>query len=302
MSCFPQYYDEVKAVEKSGSDRTLRANRRHNIKRYENIVHMLTPHFENIQTEKLTAVVLQEVDQELLEMLNQTIQQNHPKLYVHYTTPYITYPQRQPPPHDFAYYLVTIHHIHESDAPRAHHPRVKLSRCLVTALRSCTIYNVHIPWIGPDHSAEKHERTEQSVRILAKHVRKHSDSVVLGDLNLSCSFNEKLYQTYFNKRFYTINTFGESYKLSAENIGQRKTFKALEHTPDDGCITHKKYTTQTKHTTLVNQKLPVDKKGWFLPSQKSVHPSDHALVSVQCTRQRRHTARKKYAYSIHKKH
>lgn len=306
MSCFPQYYETVKAIEKAGveknaSVRSLRANMKHNIKRYENIVHTLTRHFESIQTKKLTAVVLQEVDHELLQLLKQTIQRGYPKLYIHHTTPYISYPQRQPPPHDFAYYLVTIHHQHSHDMRNnvSPLPRLKLSRCLVTVLRSCVIYNVHIPWVAPEHSVEKHEQTEKTVRLIVKHVRNNTNSVVVGDLNLSCPFNARLYQTYFNKRFYTINVFGESYKLSPENIRERKTFKALEHTPDDGCITHNHYTTQAEYTTLGSQKLPVDKTSWFLPSQQSTYPSDHALVVVTCTRHRRHTARKKYSHSHH---
>lgn len=284
MSCYPQYYEEVQAIEKGAPSKALQTNRTYNMTRYETIVKMLSPHLATVQTKALTAILLQEVDQELLQMIKRRVNEQHPELYVHYTTPYMTYPQRQPPPHDFAYYFVTIHHRHQRDkAPTRTKLNRKLDRCLVTVLQSCVLYNVHIPWVAPEHPEYKHRRTEQTVQALAHAVRQDQNSVVLGDLNLSCAFNCGLYQKYFSTRFYKTHVFGESYKLSPENILQRKTFKLLEHTPDDGCITHNIYNVKTTFDSLCNQKLPVNRSGWFVPKQDDTYPSDHSMVTVQCT-------------------
>jgi len=280
LSCYPQYFDEVKAIEKGAPSKALQANRLYNVQRYKNIVSILLPYIERVSKSTLTAILLQEVDFELLQMLKETVNRSFRDVYVHYRTPYMTYPQNQPPPHQFAYFLVTIHHLHNRGGS---YSNTRLDRCLVTSLKTCTIYNVHIPWVAPEHSPYKHHRTEQTVRALSHAVRKHKTCVLLGDLNMSCTFNVGLYNKYFPQRFYTTHVFGESYKLSPENVLQRKTFQLLEHTPDDGCIVHGCYALSTQFDSLGKKRMPVDHTGWFIKQTKSTYPSDHTLAQVNCT-------------------
>ena len=295
MSCFPQYYDEVKSIERGAPKEPMEVNRAHNTKRYGNIVQRLHPYLTQLQRHWLTAITLQEVDSQLLQMIREEVALTHPQLYVHHTSPYYAYPPGRPP-HDFSYHLVTIHHKSERACHSAPSSscRTKLDRCLVTTLKSCVVYNVHIPWVSSDHPVLKHHKTEQTVRSLADEARKGNTRVIIGDLNLSCPFNRGLYKKYFAAQCYVVNEFGESYKLSAENVRQRKTFKMLDNSADDGCITHRTYTTTATFDSLRHQQLPVDKNGWFLPPTSSHHPSDHALVAVHCTaRNARRTKRRK---------
>lgn len=305
LSCYPQYFDEVKAIEKGASNKALQANRLYNAKRYKNTVSILMPHIERISENKLTAILLQEVDFELLQMLKETISRSFRDVYVHFRTPYMIYPHNQPPPHQFSYFLVTIHHYHNRSESCSSNPI--LDRCLVTSLRTCTIYNVHIPWVAPDHSPYKHQRTKQTVWALSRAMRNNETSVLLGDLNMSCEFNVGLYKKYFSQRFYNTHTFGESYKLSPENVLKRKTFKLLEHTTDDGCIVHSCYALSSQFNSLGKKQLPIDHTGWFIKQTNSSYPSDHALAQVDCIpvskRSRQtHTHRKRSIQTLtHKK-
>lgn len=283
LSCFPQYYDTVKTIEHGASDKPLHINRRYNIQRYHNIVGRLLPHFQQLKEKTLFAITLQEVDFELLEMLKDCTHIRFPELYVHHRSPYMIYPQDTPPPHEYSYFLVTIHHRHNRQYEKHTSPPQKMNRCLITRLKQMTLYNVHIPWVGSDHTDYRKKRTEQTIRSLASALHKQPNSIIIGDLNLSCTFNDILYKQCFAQRVYTINIFGESYKLSPENVLQRKTFTSLEHTPDDGCIAHNKHHITSHFNSLTKEKLPVDTNGWFLKSQKDKYPSDHAMVWVACT-------------------
>lgn len=300
LSCYPQYFDEVKAIEKGATSTALQANRIYNIKRYKNIISLLMPYIEHIRERKLTAILLQEVDFELLQMLNDTVRQSFRDVNVHFRKPYMTYPHNQPPPHQFAYFLVTLHHQHNHS--RSCSLNTRLDRCLVTSLKTCTVYNVHIPWVAPEHPPYKHQRTEQTVRALSLAMCNHKTSVLLGDLNMSCDFNVGLYNKYFPQQLYNTHTFGESYKLSPENVRQRKTFKLLEHTPDDACIVHGCYSLSTRVESLSKKQMPIDHTGWFIKQAKSTYPSDHALARVDCIpvsnkhSRRSHTNRNKHRH------
>ena len=278
LSCFPQYYDDIKSIEKGESPDALIENMQHNMQRHKNIVHILHAFLLQIESRTLDAIVLQEVDQDLLVLLKTHLKQR-PLVTVHHHKPYMTYPQRSPPPHDFAYYLVTVHHTHNM------HPTFKaphFDRCLCTPLKSCTLFNVHIPWISQHHSEFKKTKTTQTVASIARVVKSFSKSIFIGDLNQSCPFNQMLFAKYFNKTMFTRFVCGESYKLSPEHVLSRKTFRSLSQTPDDGCIVHKRTNVRTSFVSIKQKKLPVDKRGWFLPDQTNCFPSDHALFKVEC--------------------
>ena len=283
MSCYPQYYDEIQAIEQGASEKRLQMNRPYNIQRFQNIVERLLPFLQQLNEKALLAITLQEVDFELLDLLKERIQTEFPQLYIHHRTPYMIYPPNSPHPHQFAYYLATIHHRHNRRYTTAHETIQKnLSRCLVTALKQMVIYNAHIPWVGQDHGDYRKARTRQTIQTLARALRKHPNGILIGDLNASCEFNDTLYKTCFATTFYNTYIFGESYKLSPENVLHRKTYQSLDHTPDDGCIVHKKYTISSYFDSLRRENIPVNAKGWLLKKQKTTYPSDHALVRVKC--------------------
>ena len=278
MSCFPQYYDTIKDIEKGNSSTSMVDNMKHNTQRYRNIIDHLEEFLFQVQIKKVQAIVLQEVDQELLGLLKKELK-THPMIVVHHHKPYMTYPQRSPPPHDFAYYLVTLYHKHNR------HPTFKslhYDRCLCTPLKTCTLFNVHIPWIAPNHSDYKKEKTTQTIASIALAMKSNPKNILIGDLNQSCPFNQKLYERFFNNTMYHRFVCGESYKLSPENVLGRKTFRSLPQTPDDGCIVHKSVQAHMSFTSIQRNRLSVDKQGWFLADQTNCFPSDHALFKVEC--------------------
>ena len=87
MSCYPQYYDEIQAIEQGASEKRLQMNRPYNIQRFQNIVERLLPFLQQLNEKALLAITLQEVDFELLDLLKERIQTEFPQLYIHHRTP-----------------------------------------------------------------------------------------------------------------------------------------------------------------------------------------------------------------------
>ena len=162
---------------------------------------------------------------------------------------------------------------------------------MVTRLNTCIVYNIHLPWVHPESSPQKIQRNEHIVKSLQKHIISSSPSItqfVIGDLNLSSSHNEQLCHRYFHSPQWSIQSFGESYKLSPETVHKRKTFRAIDGQADDGCILMSPWKSNVIHmenSTIRNKTLPVDHTGLFKPLLKSTYPSDHMLVSFVCYRE-----------------
>jgi hypothetical protein len=344
LSCYPQYYDDLKWIKSGAQDgRLLYTNLGLNHLRYRAIVRKLVPYLQQVVRRSLHAICLQEVDKKLLEMLHhlQRTDRRFADVQVHQSNPYVwDYAKRSEAPKGttsgttsgttfgtaFAYSLVTILHRKQptyntptyntpthtkyssyssGQLPQhkiEHKMEHKIERCLVTRVGVYMLYNIHMPWVRADDigSERKVRRNRQIVERLSTSVRHMGigKAIVLGDLNLSSEFNQKLYAEFFPSKRFATTVFGESYKLSPEHVKRRTTFRSVSQTPDDGCIVHASWTTSHAHASLKETYLPVDARGWFLPTRADMSPSDHALVEVGLDR-RRKTFKRSSQYDSH---
>ena len=322
LSAFPQHYAELQQQPPTVD---LRPSLAHNTTRHHAIVRTLQPALERLvgkSPSPLNAIVLQEVDQDLKQLLENTLAADYPSLMVFAPPhPYIgkaahkwlhVEPTGHAPQHDFSYWLVTI--VRRSDVrPDQLRKMDSLTpgRFLVTPLRTCTIINLHLSWV-PDTDPRFEMKSGMSRRMVDTlanqiHSSTHRRSpntrsstpkststftppstptFVLGDMNASCPLNQMLYDTYFPATRFTRATFGESFKLDTEHIGQRKTFKGIDTMgQDDGWVGSSEWTVQKVTTdVLTNKRLPVEPSGWFQSFDgvkgRGRWASDHALVEV----------------------
>jgi hypothetical protein len=310
LSCYPQYYDDLKRIKNGTQDgQRLYTNIGLNHLRYRAIVKKLVPYLQRIVRRTLHAICLQEVDKKLVEMLHhlQRTDRRFADVQVHQSNPYVwDYAKRGGNTKGtvvgttFAYSLVTLIHRKQPQVPihkfspvqqQQQQHKHKIERCLITHLGAYTLYNIHAQWVCADDSGSerKIQRNRQIAERLSASIRRVGigKAVVLGDLNLSSEFNQKLYAEFFPPKLFATAVFGESYKLSPEHVKRRTTFRSISQTPDDGCIAHASWTTSHAHTSLKEMYLPVDTCGWFLPMRKDMSPSDHALVEVGLDRKRK---------------
>jgi hypothetical protein len=319
LSCYPQYYDDLKRIKSGVQDgQPLCTNLGLNHLRYRAIVKKLVPYLQRIVRRTLHAICLQEVDKKLLDMLHhlQRTDRRFADVQVHQSHPYVWDNAKRGNAAtgdamagmSFAYSLVTILHRKQPmsmsvPAVPTHHAKYshKIERCLITQVGVYTLYNIHAQWVCADDvgSERKVQRNRQIAERLSASIRRVGigKAVVLGDLNLSSVFNQKLYAEFFPPKLFATTVFGESYKLSPEHVKRRTTFRSVSQTPDDGCIAHASWTTSHTHASLRETYLPVDTRGWFLPTRKDMSPSDHALVEVGLDRKRKNTL-KRHSHSL----